>query len=179
MVLKPNMVLLGALCTAQVTTADIAEATVECLRRIAPAAVPGVAFLSGGRTATASRRTSAWDRNGSSLFKGEVGWLQREPIFGSGRILSKRAVAPAEDLVTWPKPRHARANGLNLTRHISASNGVLWLAQTVQGKRAGDIRQTAHDRPVTRVHGSSPSSKQHFIVPDPGRVDVPEFQDVR
>jgi fructose-bisphosphate aldolase class I len=65
MILKPNMVLPGALCTAQVTTADIAEATVECLRRTVPAAVPGVAFLSGGqRPIEATERLDAINRLG-------------------------------------------------------------------------------------------------------------------
>jgi hypothetical protein len=65
MVLKPNLVLPGALCTAQVTTADIAEATVECLRRTVPAAVPGVAFLSGGqRPIEATERLDAINRLG-------------------------------------------------------------------------------------------------------------------
>ncbi len=65
MVLKPNMVLPGASCTAQATTADIAEATVECLRRTVPAAVPGVAFLSGGqRPIEATERLDAMNRLG-------------------------------------------------------------------------------------------------------------------
>lgn len=49
MVLKSNMVLPGALCTAKATAAIIAEATIVCLRQTVPPAVPGVAFLSGGQ----------------------------------------------------------------------------------------------------------------------------------
>jgi fructose-bisphosphate aldolase class I len=65
MVLKPNMVLPGTGCTAQATTADIAEATVECLRRTVPAAVSGIAFLSGGqRPIAATERLDAMNRLG-------------------------------------------------------------------------------------------------------------------
>lgn len=60
MILKPNMVLPGAACPDQGTTAAIAEATVTCLLRTVPAAVPGVAFLSGGQAAElASERLNA------------------------------------------------------------------------------------------------------------------------
>jgi hypothetical protein len=41
--LKPNMVVPGARCPQQASVAAVAEATVRCLRRAVPAAVPGVA----------------------------------------------------------------------------------------------------------------------------------------
>jgi fructose-bisphosphate aldolase class I len=50
MVLKPNMVLAGLACSVQNTPAEVAEATLQCLRRTVPAAVPGIAFLSGGQS---------------------------------------------------------------------------------------------------------------------------------
>jgi fructose-bisphosphate aldolase class I len=50
MLLKPNMILAGKLCPQQATVEEVAEATVRCLRRVVPAAVPGVAFLSGGQS---------------------------------------------------------------------------------------------------------------------------------
>ena len=49
-ILKPNMVLPGLTCKKQDSVAEVAEATVECLMRAVPAAVPGIAFLSGGQT---------------------------------------------------------------------------------------------------------------------------------
>jgi fructose-bisphosphate aldolase class I len=49
-VLKPNMVIPGSGCPVQAETREIAELTVQTLRRCVPAAVPGVAFLSGGQT---------------------------------------------------------------------------------------------------------------------------------
>jgi fructose-bisphosphate aldolase class I len=50
MVLKPNMVVPAAECPDQSGSTEIAELTVQTLRRCVPAAVPGVAFLSGGLT---------------------------------------------------------------------------------------------------------------------------------
>jgi fructose-bisphosphate aldolase class I len=49
MILKPNMVLPGSSCARQETVDEVADATVGCLLRSVPAAVPAVAFLSGGQ----------------------------------------------------------------------------------------------------------------------------------
>ncbi|UZJ59458.1 fructose-bisphosphate aldolase class I [Pseudomonas sp. KU26590] len=51
MLLKPNMVLPGLACTTPASVSDVSEATVSCLLRTVPAAVPGIVFLSGGQTA--------------------------------------------------------------------------------------------------------------------------------
>jgi fructose-bisphosphate aldolase class I len=60
MILKPNMVLPGLTCPEQETVNDVADATVQCLLRVVPAAVPGIAFLSGGQAAElASARLNA------------------------------------------------------------------------------------------------------------------------
>ena len=48
-VLKPNMVVSGSECPVQADCARVAELTLRCLKRTVPAAVPGVAFLSGGQ----------------------------------------------------------------------------------------------------------------------------------
>lgn len=49
MLLKPNMVVPGQSCAAQATPAEVAQATLSCLLRTVPAAVPGIFFLSGGQ----------------------------------------------------------------------------------------------------------------------------------
>ena len=60
MILKPNMALPGLACAAQASLDDVAEATVSCLLRVVPAAVPGITFLSGGQSGElASARLSA------------------------------------------------------------------------------------------------------------------------
>jgi fructose-bisphosphate aldolase class I len=51
-VLKPNMVISGKKNAARATPEQVAEATVRCLRRWVPSAVPGIAFLSGGQSTT-------------------------------------------------------------------------------------------------------------------------------
>jgi fructose-bisphosphate aldolase class I len=60
MVLKPNMVLSGLACSRQETVDEVADATVNCFLRAVPAAVPAIAFLSGGQSAElASARLNA------------------------------------------------------------------------------------------------------------------------
>ena len=48
--LKPNMVVSGKGCPTQAGIEEVAKATVRCLRRTVPGAVPGIVFLSGGQT---------------------------------------------------------------------------------------------------------------------------------
>jgi fructose-bisphosphate aldolase class I len=48
--LKPNMVISGKEASQQADVEEVASATVKCLLRNVPAAVPGIVFLSGGQT---------------------------------------------------------------------------------------------------------------------------------
>jgi len=65
-VLKPNMVIAGKKCSAQAAPQQVADATLRCLRRRVPAAVPGIAFLSGGQSeAEATLHLSLMNRGGS------------------------------------------------------------------------------------------------------------------
>ena len=50
MLLKPNMVLPGLASPKQESVEEAADATVTCLREFVPAAVPAIAFLSGGQS---------------------------------------------------------------------------------------------------------------------------------
>ncbi|HEV2286808.1 MAG TPA: class I fructose-bisphosphate aldolase [Steroidobacteraceae bacterium] len=52
MVLKPNMVISGKKAPERASPEAVAAATVRVLKRHVPAAVPGIAFLSGGQSAT-------------------------------------------------------------------------------------------------------------------------------
>jgi fructose-bisphosphate aldolase class I len=71
MILKPNMVLPGLACPQQEDVDEVADATVQCLLRAVPAAVPGIAFLSGGQSAElASARLSAMN----ARFKSRAPW---------------------------------------------------------------------------------------------------------
>ncbi len=71
MLLKPNMVLPGLSCPKQETVDEVADATVRCLKRAVPAAVPGIAFLSGGQSGElASARLNAMNVR----FKSRLPW---------------------------------------------------------------------------------------------------------
>jgi fructose-bisphosphate aldolase class I len=71
MILKPNMVLPGLICPKQENVDEVADATVKCLLRAVPAAVPGVAFLSGGQSCElASARLNAMN----ARFKSHLPW---------------------------------------------------------------------------------------------------------
>ncbi len=84
MILKPNMVIAGLTGTARNTAAEVADATLQCLRRVVPAAVPGIMFLSGGQSGEeASSRLNAMH------VKGERPW----PLsFSFGRALQHPAL---------------------------------------------------------------------------------------
>ncbi len=71
MILKPNMVLPGLDSPRQAPVDEVADATVGCLLRAVPAAVPGIAFLSGGQSAElASARLDAMNVR----FKSRLPW---------------------------------------------------------------------------------------------------------
>ena len=69
MILKPNMVVPGLKCATQDSVDAVADATVRVFRRAVPAAVGGIAFLSGGQSAPdASARLNAMHvRHGADL----------------------------------------------------------------------------------------------------------------
>ncbi len=50
MILKPNMVVAGKKSAQKASPEQVAEATLRTLKRQVPAAVPGIAFLSGGQS---------------------------------------------------------------------------------------------------------------------------------
>jgi fructose-bisphosphate aldolase class I len=54
MILKPSMVVSGKDNPRQAGVEEVAERTIRCLKRTVPAAVPGIAFLSGGQSAVSA-----------------------------------------------------------------------------------------------------------------------------
>jgi fructose-bisphosphate aldolase class I len=71
MILKPNMVVPGLDCPVQESVEEVADATLKCLLRTVPAAVPGIAFLSGGQSGDlASERLNAMNVR----FKSKLPW---------------------------------------------------------------------------------------------------------
>ena len=86
MILKPNMVLPGSTCPEQETVDEVADATVRCLLRAVPAAVPGIAFLSGGQSAElASARLNAMNVR----FRSRLPWAL---AFSFGRAIQQPAL---------------------------------------------------------------------------------------
>jgi fructose-bisphosphate aldolase class I len=49
-ILKPNMVVPGKKAARQASPEEVAQKTIQCLRRAVPAAIPGIVFLSGGQS---------------------------------------------------------------------------------------------------------------------------------
>jgi fructose-bisphosphate aldolase class I len=94
MILKTNMVLPGLTCPQQVTVDAVADATVQCLLRTVPAAVPGIAFLSGGQSSElASARLNAMNLR----FKARSPTVGRSPLpwaltFSFGRAIQQPAL---------------------------------------------------------------------------------------
>lgn len=98
MVLKPNMVVPGLKAPDQSTVEAVADTTVECFLRTVPAAVAGIAFLSGGQEAEiATQRLDAMNRR----WRGKMPW----PLTFS---FSRAIQQPALDL--WAgKPENVKA----------------------------------------------------------------------
>ena len=86
MILKPNMVLPGLTCPRQKTVEEVADATVGCLLRSVPAAVPGIVFLSGGQSGElASARLNAMNVR----YRSHLPW---ELSFSFGRAIQEPAL---------------------------------------------------------------------------------------
>ena len=94
--LKPNMVLAGFRSKERPSVAEVAERTVACLKAHVPAAVPGIAFLSGGQSdEEATAHLSAMNK---------LGPLPWRLTFSYGRALQTAA------LLTWNgKPENVLA----------------------------------------------------------------------
>jgi fructose-bisphosphate aldolase class I len=86
LILKPNMVLPGLDCPTQESVQEVADTTVKTLLRCVPAAVPAIAFLSGGQSGElASARLSAMNHR----------WRERMPwvlTFSFARAIQQPAL---------------------------------------------------------------------------------------
>ena len=128
MILKPNMVLPGATCPKQEAVDDVADATVRCLLRSVPAAVPGIAYLSGGQSAElASARLNAMN----ARFKSRIPWAL---AFSFARAIQQPA------LEIW---RGQEAN-------VSAAQQALYhRASCNRAARRSEYSATMENRPAT------------------------------
>jgi fructose-bisphosphate aldolase class I len=111
-VLKPSMVIAGKDCARQASVQEVAERTVKVLKRCVPAAVAGIAFLSGGQgDEQATENLNAMN----SLFKGKLPW----PLtFSYGRALQ------APPLKAWKGAAANVAQAQSLLAHRARMNGL-------------------------------------------------------
>jgi len=86
MLLKPSMVIAGKDCSRQAGVQEVATATLRCLRRHVPAAVPGIVFLSGGQ----QDRLATAHLNAINRLPGPKPW---KLSFSYGRALQDEAMA--------------------------------------------------------------------------------------
>lgn len=108
--LKPNMVLSGYECPKQASVREVAERTIQCFKRVVPAAVPGIVFLSGGQSdEAASAHLSEMNR---------IGGTPWEMSFSYGRALQ----APA--LKAWGGKQENRAAAQKAFYHRAKCNGA-------------------------------------------------------
>ena len=109
-ILKPNMVISGKKATVRASAQTVAEATVRCLKRHVPSAVPGIAFLSGGQ--------SSEDATVHLSLMNKLGPLPWELTFSYGRALQDAALkawgGKAENFAAGQAAflKRARLNGM-------------------------------------------------------------------
>jgi fructose-bisphosphate aldolase class I len=115
MILKPNMVIPGKKCADQATPERIAEATVRTLRRQVPAAVPGIAFLSGGQSPT--------DATLHLNLMHAAGPLPWALTFSYGRALQEDALS------AWAGKDSGIANGQKALAKRAKLNGLAAVGQ--------------------------------------------------
>jgi fructose-bisphosphate aldolase, class I len=124
MILKPNMAISGKKCAKQASVAEVAEKTVRMLRACVPAAVPGVAFLSGGQSdEEATAHLDAMNK---------IGHLPWGLTFSYGRALQ---AAPQK---AWSGKAENVAAGQRAFTHRAHMNG---LAST--GKWTAELEKKA------------------------------------
>jgi fructose-bisphosphate aldolase class I len=121
MLLKPNMIVSGADTKPAAGAAEVATATLRCLRAHVPAAVPGIVFLSGGQSETEAT-TNLDAINRAAKVEGAAPW---QLSFSFGRALQASA------LKTWAgRPENVSA----------AQAAFLHRARCNHAARRGDYR---------------------------------------
>jgi len=126
MILKPNMAISGKKCAKQSSVDEVAEKTIRLLKSCVPAAVPGIAFLSGGQSDTdATAHLDAMNR---------IGGLPWRLTFSYGRALQ---AAPQK---AWAGKADNLAAGQRAFTHRARMNSLAskgeWKADLEQQKAA-------------------------------------------
>jgi fructose-bisphosphate aldolase class I len=126
MILKPNMAISGKKCAKQSSVEEVAEKTIRLLKSCVPAAVPGIAFLSGGQSdADATAHLDAMNR---------IGGLPWRLTFSYGRALQ---AAPQK---AWSGKAENAAAGQRAFTHRARMNSLAskgeWQADLEKQKAA-------------------------------------------
>jgi fructose-bisphosphate aldolase class I len=126
MILKPNMAVSGKKSAKQASVEEVAEKTIRLLKTCVPAAVPGIAFLSGGQSdEDASAHLNAMNR---------IGGLPWRLTFSYGRALQ---AAPQK---AWSGKAENTASGQRAFTHRARMNSLAsqgeWKAELEQKKAA-------------------------------------------
>ena len=116
MLLKPSMVIAGSQCARPASVPEDAAATLRCLRRYVPAAVPGIVFLSGGQ----EDRVATAHLNTINQLIGPKPW---KISFSYGRALQD----PALD--AWHGRDETRKAGQQALYHRARCNGAASLGK--------------------------------------------------
>ena len=124
MILKPNMVVSGKKSAKQASVAEVAEKTIQLLKACVPAAVPGIAFLSGGQSdVEATAHLNAMNR---------IGGLPWRLTFSYGRALQ---AAPQH---AWAGKSENVAAGSRAFTHRARMNSL-----ATQGEWKSDLEKAA------------------------------------
>ena len=110
MLLKPNMIIPGKKCPQQATAQEVADATIRCMKRYVPAAVPGVVFLSGGQSAEeATDNLNAMNAMGAHPWQVSFsyGRALQAPVLAAWKGIEANATAAQKAL-----QKRCRLNGL-------------------------------------------------------------------
>jgi fructose-bisphosphate aldolase class I len=126
MILKPNMAISGKKCAKQSAVEEVAEKTIRLLKSCVPAAVPGIAFLSGGQSdEDATAHLDAMNR---------IGGLPWRLTFSYGRALQ---AAPQK---AWSGKAENAAAGQRAFTHRARMNSLAskgeWQADLEKQKAA-------------------------------------------
>ena len=117
-VLKPNMIVPGNKSEKRASVDEVAERTIEVLKRCVPSAVPGIAFLSGGQSdEEATAHLNAMNR---------IGGLPWKLTFSYGRALQ---AAPQK---AWSGKNENVAAAQRAFSHRAKMNGLASLGQWKQ-----------------------------------------------
>ncbi len=110
MILKPSMVTSGIDNPDQANIDAVAKATIRCFKRTVPAAVPGIAFLSGGQSSElATAHLNAMNR---------LGGMPWELSFSYGRALQEKT------LLIWQGKDSNRDLAQKTLLHRAKCNGA-------------------------------------------------------